>query len=313
MAGGIAPISFTIARAESYPSRPIRFVVPFPPGGVSDVIARQTGQWLSERLGQPFVIENRGGAGSNLGTEVVVNALPDGYTLLLDGSVNAVNASLYPNLRFNYLRDIAPVGSMFRAPHIMEVLPSFPATTVPEFIAHAKAHPRQINMASAGIGTMSHMAGELFCMLTGIKLIHVPYRGAGPALIDLLAGQVQVMFDNAATSIEHIRAGRLHALAVTTSKRLDVLPEVPSLDEFVGGYEASNVNGIGAPAKTPADIIVKLNTELNAILGDPLTKARFAELGGAAMIGSPADYGKFLAAETEKWANVVKAAGLKAD
>jgi tripartite-type tricarboxylate transporter receptor subunit TctC len=313
VAGGIVPISFTIARAESYPSRPIRFVVPFPPGGVSDVIARQMGQWLSERLGQPFVIENRGGAGSNLGTEVVVNAPPDGYTLLLDGSVNAVNASLYPNLRFSYLRDIAPVGSMFRAPHIMEVLPSFPATTVPEFIAYAKAHPRQINMASAGIGTMSHMAGELFCMLTGIKLIHVPYRGAGPALIDLLAGQVQVMFDNAATSIEHIRAGRLHALAVTTSKRLDVLPEVPSLEEFVGGYEASNVNGIGAPVKTPADIIAKLNTELNAILGDSLTKARFAELGGAAMIGSPADYGKFLAVETKKWANVVKAAGLKAD
>jgi tripartite-type tricarboxylate transporter receptor subunit TctC len=312
MAGGIAAMSST-ARAQSYPSRPIRFVVPFPPGGVSDVIGRQVGQWLSDRLGQPFVIENRGGAGSNLGTEVVVNAPPDGYTLLLDGSVNAVNASLYPNLRFNYLRDISPVGSMFRAPHIMEVQPSFPAKTVPELIAYAKAHPSQINMASAGIGTMSHMAGELFCMLTGIKLIHVPYRGAGPALIDLLAGQVQVMFDNAATSTEHVRAGRLHALAVTTSKRLDILPEVPSVSEFVPGYEASNVDGIGAPAKTPAEIIGKLNTELNAILGDPLTKARFAELGGAAMIGSPADYGKFLAEETEKWTSVVKAAGLRAD
>jgi len=313
MAGGIAPISFRRASAQSYPSRPIRFVVPFPPGGVSDVIGRQVGQWLSDRLGQPFVIENRGGAGSNLGTEVVVNAPPDGYTLLLDGSVNAVNASLYPNLRFNYLRDISPVGSMFRAPHIMEVQPSFPAKTVPEFIAYAKARPSQINMASAGIGTMSHMAGELFSMLTGIKLIHVPYRGAGPALIDLLAGQVQVMFDNAATSTEHVRAGRLHALAVTTSKRLDVLPDVPSLSEFVPGYEASNVNGIGAPAKTPAEIIGKLNSELNAILGEPLTKARFAELGGGAMLGSPADYGKFLAEETEKWANVVKAAGLRAD
>src|SRR6516165_2327143 len=312
VAGAVMALSLT-AGAQSYPTRPIRLIVPFPPAGVSDIIARAMGQWLSDRLGQPFVVENRGGAGGNLGTEVVVTAPPDGYTLLLDGSVNAVNASLYPNLRFNYLRDISPVGSMFRAPHIMEVQPSFPAKTVPEFIAYAKASPSQINMASAGIGTMSHMAGELFSMLTGIKLIHVPYRGAGPALIDLLAGQVQVMFDNAATSTEHVRAGRLHALAVTTSKRLDVLPDVPSLSEFVPGYEASNVNGIGAPAKTPAEIIGKLNSELNAILGDPLTKARFAELGGGAMLGSPADYGKFLAEETEKWANVVKAAGLRAD
>jgi tripartite-type tricarboxylate transporter receptor subunit TctC len=301
------------ALAQSYPARPIRFIVPFPPGGVSDIIGRQVGQWLSDRLGQPLVIENRGGAGSNLGTEVVVNAPPDGYTLLLDGSVNAVNATLYPNLRFNYLHDISPVGSMFRAPHIMEVHPSFPAKTVPEFIAYAKAHPGQINMASAGVGTMSHMAGELFSLLTGIKLIHVPYRGAGPALTDLLGGQVQVMFDNAASSTAHIRAGRLHALAVTTSKRMDVLPELPSVGELVPGYEASNVNGIGVPAMTPAEIIVKLNTELNTVLRDPQTKARFAELGGATMIGSPADYGKFLAAETEKWAAVVKAAGLKSD
>jgi tripartite-type tricarboxylate transporter receptor subunit TctC len=227
--------------------------------------------------------------------------------------VNAVNASLYPNLRFNYLHDISPVGSMFRAPHIMEVLPSFPARTVPEFIAYAKAHPGQINMASAGVGTISHMAGELFCLLTGIKLVHVPYRGAGPALVDLLAGQVQVMFDNAATSTEHIRAGRLHALAVTTSRRMDVLPDVPSVGEFVRGYEASNVNGIGAPAMTPAEIIIKLNAELNTILDDPLTRARFAELGGATMVGSPADYGRFLAEETEKWAGVVSAAGLRSD
>jgi tripartite-type tricarboxylate transporter receptor subunit TctC len=312
-AGAVVSISSTIARAQTYPSRPIRFIVPFPPGGVSDIIARQMSQWLSDRLGQPFVIENRGGAGSNIGTEMVVNAPADGYTLLLDGSVNAVNATLYPNLRFNYLRDISPVGSMFRAAHIMEVQPSFPAKTIPEFIAYVKIHPGQINMASAGVGTISHLAGELFSLLTGIKLIHVPYRGAGPALTDLLAGQVQVMFDNAATSTEHVRAGRLHALAVTTSRRMDILPEVPSVGEFVPGYEAGNVNGIGAPARTPAEIIVKLNTELNAILDDPGTKARFAELGGAAMIGSSADYARFLAEETEKWATVVKAAGLKPD
>ena len=313
MAAAIVPVSSSAGRAQTYPSHPIRFIVPFPAGGVSDVIGRQIGQWLSDRLGQAFVIENRGGAGSNLGTEIVVNAPADGYTLLLDGSANAVNASFYPNLRFNYLRDIAPVGSMFRAAHIMEVHPSFPAKTVPEFIDYAKAHPGAINMSSAGVGTISHMAGELFSLLTGIKLIHVPYRGAGPALIDLLAGQVQVMFDNAATSTEHVRAGRLHALAVTTSKRLDVLPEVPTVGEFVGDYEASNVNGIGAPAKTPAEMILRLNTELNAILRDPPTKARFAELGGEVMIGSPSDYATFLTEETEKWARVAKTAGLKAD
>jgi tripartite-type tricarboxylate transporter receptor subunit TctC len=312
VAGAVVALSLT-AGAQSWPTRPIRFVVPFPPAGVSDILGRQMGKWLSDRLGQPFVIENRGGAGANLGTEVVVTAPPDGYTLLLDGSVNAVNASLYPNLRFNYLHDISPVGSMFRAPHIMAVLPSFPARTVPEFIAYAKAHPGQINMASAGVGTISHMAGELFCLLTGIKLVHVPYRGAGPALVDLLAGQVQVMFDNAATSTEHIRAGRLHALAVTTSTRMDALPDVPSVGEFVGGYEASNVNGIGVPAMTPPEIISKLNAELNTTLEDPRTKTRFAELGGATMIGSPADYGRFLAEETDKWASVVKAAGLRSD
>jgi tripartite-type tricarboxylate transporter receptor subunit TctC len=312
IASAVVSLSLT-AGAQSYPTRPIRLIVPFPPAGVSDIIARAMGQWLSDRVGQPFVVENRGGAGGNLGTEVVVSAPPDGYTLLLDGSVNAVNASLYPNLRFNYLHDIFPVGSMFRAPHIMEVHPSFPAKTVPEFIAYARAHPGEINMASAGVGTISHMAGELFCLLTGIKLIHVPYRGAGPALVDLLAGQVQIMFDNAASSTEHVRAGRLRALAVTTSRRMDVLPDVPSVGEFVRGYEASNVNGIGAPATTPAEIIIKLNTELNTILDDPLTRARFAELGGTTMIGSPADYGRFLAEETEKWASVVSAAGLRSD
>jgi tripartite-type tricarboxylate transporter receptor subunit TctC len=313
MAASAVVLPSFAARAQSYPSRPIRFIIPFPPAGVSDVIGRYIGQLMSERLGQPFVVENRGGAGSNIGTELVVNAPADGYTLLLDGSVNAVNASLYPNLRFNYLRDICSVGSMFRAAHIMEVGPSFPANTIAEFIDYAKARPREINMASAGVGTLSHMAGELFGLLTGIKLVHVPYRGAGPALVDLLAGQVQVMFDNAATSTEHVRAGRLKALAVTTSKRLDVLPDVPAISELVAGYQASNVNGIGAPANTPSEIVAKLNTGLNAILSDARTKARFAELGGEVMIGSPGDYAAFLAAETEKWARVAKATGLKAE
>ena len=313
VAAGVAatPMVSAKAKGQGYPSRPIRFVVPFPSGGVSDIIARLMGQRLSERLGQSFVIENRGGAGSNLGTEIVVKAPADGYTVLLDGSANAVNATLYANLSFNYLRDIAPVASMFRAPHIMEVHPSFPAETVPDFIAQAKAHPGRINMASAGIGTISHMAGELFNMMTGIALTHVPYRGAAPAVTDLLGGQIQVMFDNAASSIAHIRAGRLRALAVTTSRRMEALPDVPTVAEFVQGYEASNVNGIGVPARTPADIVAKLNAEVDGILGDPVIKARFAELGGTIMIRSPTDYRTFLAEETEKWARVVKAAGLK--
>ena len=311
-AGAVAaPFVQRLARAETWPSRPVRFVVPFPPGGVSDIIARFVGQRLAERLGQPFVIEDRGGAGSNIGTEIVVRAPPDGHTILLDGSANAVNASLYPDLGFVYLRDIAPVASMFRAAHIMEVNPSVPVQSVAEFIAHAKAHPKTLNMASAGVGTISHMAGELFAMTTGIALTHVPYRGAGPAITDLLGGQVQVMFDNAASSIAHIRAGRLRPLAVTTEKRIPALPDVPALNELVPGYEASNVNGVGVPAKTPADIVARLNAELNAILAEPATQARFAEFGGAAMAGTPADYTAFLTAETEKWAKVVKSLGLK--
>jgi tripartite-type tricarboxylate transporter receptor subunit TctC len=310
-AGVLGSTVRAVAQAQGYPSRPVRFIVPFPSGGVSDIIARLIGQRLSERLGQPFVIEDRGGAGSNLGTEIVVKAPPDGYTLLLDGSANAVNASFYPNLGFNYLRDMTPTASMFRAPHIMEVHPSLPANTVAEFIAYAKARPGQINMASAGTGTLSHMAGELFAMMTGITLTHVPYRGAAPAVTDLLGGQVQVMFDNAASSVPHIRAGRLRALAVTTATRIEALPGVPAIAEFVRGYEASNVNGIGVPARTPADIVGKLNAEVGAILADPAVKARFAEFGGAAMVGSPADYRAFLVEETEKWAKVVKAAGLR--
>src|SRR5262249_23463238 len=239
-AGAIAaPFVARLARADGWPSRPVRFIVPCPAGGVSDIIARYVGQKLAERLGQPFVVEDRGGAGSNIGTEIVVKAPPDGYTMLLDGSANAVNASLYPDLSFVYLRDIAPVASMFRAAHILEVNPSVPVQSVPEFIAYAKARPKQINMASAGVGTISHMAGELFAMMTGIALTHVPYRGAGPAITDLLGGQVQVMFDNAASSIAHIRAGRLRPLGVTTAKRVAALPDVPALNEFVAGYEAS--------------------------------------------------------------------------
>ncbi len=306
-----APFLRRIARADSWPSRPIRFVVPFPPGGVSDIIARYVGQRLAERLGQPFVVEDRGGAGSNIGTEIVVKSPPDGYTMLLDGSANAVNASLYPDLSFVYLRDVTPVASIFRAAHIMEVNPSVPVQSVQEFIAYAKAHPKQINMASAGVGTISHMAGELFAMMAGIELTHVPYRGAGPAITDLLGGQVQVMFDNAASSIAHIRGGRLRPLAVTTPKRVAALPDVPALNEFVAGYEASNVNGVGVPARTPSEIVAKLNAELNAVLTEPATAARFADLGGAAMVGTPGDYRAFLTAETDKWAKVVKAAGLK--
>ena len=311
-AGAVAaPFVRRSARAEAYPSRPIRFVVPFPPGGVSDIIARHVGQKLSERLGQPFVVEDRGGAGSNIGTEIVVKAPSDGYTILLDGSANAVNASLYPELNFVYLRDIVPVASMFRAAHIMEVNPSLPVQSVAEFIAYAKANPKAVTMASAGVGTISHMAGELFAMMTGIALTHVPYRGAGPAITDLLGGQVQVMFDNAASSIAHIRAGRLRPLGVTTATRVAALPDVPALNEVASGYEASNVNGIGVPAQTPADVVARLNAEINAVLAEPATGARFADLGGVAMIGSSADYTAFLTAETDKWAKVVTAAGLK--
>jgi tripartite-type tricarboxylate transporter receptor subunit TctC len=299
------------ARADSYPSRPVRFVIPFAAGGVSDILGRLIGQSLSERMGQPFVVEDKSGAGSNVGTEFVVHSAADGYTLLLDGSSNTVNASLYTDLSFNFLRDITAVAGVFRAPHIMEVNPSFPAKTVPDFIAYAKAHPGQINMASAGVGTVSHMAGELFKLMAGVDLTHVPYRGAAPALTDLLSGQVQVMFDNAASSIDHVRAGRLHALAVTTASRVTQLPEVPAVSEFVSGYEASNVNGVGVPAKTPPEIVAMLNAAINACLVDPSTKARIVELGGAAMVGSPADYGAFLAADAEKWAKVVSAAGLQ--
>jgi tripartite-type tricarboxylate transporter receptor subunit TctC len=313
VAAGVLALPF-VSRgvwAETYPSRPVRFIVPFAAGGVSDILGRLIGQSLSERMGQPFVVEDRSGAGSNVGTELVVNSTPDGHTLLLDGSSNTVNASLYKDLSFDFLRDVAPVAGVFRAPHIMEVSPSFPAKTIPDFIAYAKAHPGQINMASAGIGTISHMAGELFKLMAGVEMTHVPYRGASPALTDLLSGQVQVMFDNAASSIDHIRAGRLHALGVTTGGRAAQLPEIPAIAEFVPGYEASNVNGVGVPAKTPPEIVALLNGAINASLKGPSIEGRITELGGAVMTGSEVDYGSFLATDTEKWAKVVKAAGLQ--
>ena len=309
----VLPALSRIALAQSYPTRPVRLVVPFPPGGVSDIIGRLTGQWLSDRLGQPFIIENRPGAGSSLGTEVVVNASSDGYTLLLVGSPNAVNATLYDKLNYNFIRDIVPVASVVRAPLIMEVNPSFPAKTVPEFISYAKANPSKSNMASNGNGTPSHIAGELFKTMAGVDMVHVPYRGASLALPDLLGGQVQVMFDSVASSIEHIRAGRLRALAVTTATRSEVLPNVPALGEFLPAYEASTWNGVGAPKGTPHEIVEKLNREINAALDDPKVKARLAELGGTGFAGSSSDFGKLIVEETNKWAKVIRAANIKPD
>ena len=302
-----------VARAQAYPTRPVRIIVPFAAAGAFDIMARLIGQWLSERLGQPFVIENRPGAGTNIGTETVVKAPPDGYTLLLAGTPNAINATLYEKLNFNFIRDIASVAGISRAPLVMAVHPSVPAKTVPEFIAYAKANPGKISMASAGIGAPSHVSGELFKMMAGVNLVHVPYRGAGPALVDLLAGQVQVGFPSMPSSIEYVRAGKLRALAVTSATRSDVLPEIPTVGEFLPGYEASASYGIGAPKGTPVEIIDMLNKEINAALGDPKMKARLADLGGTPLLGSAADFGKLIAEETEKWANLIKFAGIKAN
>jgi tripartite-type tricarboxylate transporter receptor subunit TctC len=315
LAAGAAalPAVSRIARAQAYPERPVRIVVGFAPGGANDILARLIGQWLSERLGQPFVIENRPGGGSNIATEAVVRAAPDGYTLLLVGPPQAINATLYEKLNFNFLRDIAPVAGIIRAPNVMEVNPSVPAKTVSEFIAYAKANPGRVNMASAGNGTGPHMAGELFKMMAGVNIVHVPYRGSGPALTDLLGGQVQVMFDALPPSMEHIRTGKLRALAVTTAARSLALPDVPTVSEFVPGYEASASFGVGAPRSTPADIVEKLNKEINGALADPKLKARLADLGGLTLPGSPADFGKLLAEETEKWGKVVKFSGAKPD
>jgi tripartite-type tricarboxylate transporter receptor subunit TctC len=311
-AGAAALPAFSrIAGAQTYPARPVHVIVGYPPGSGPDIEGRLIGQWLSERLGQPFIVENRPGASSNIAAEMVVRAPADGYTLLLVASANASNATLYENLSFNFIRDIAPVASIMRAPFVMQVNPSFPAKSVPEFIAYAKANPGKINMASSGNGTLPHVSGELFKMMTGIDMVHVPYRGGAPALLDLLSGQVQVGFSVITESIEYIKAGKLRALAVTTAARSDVLPDVPTISEFVPGYEASAWVGIGAPRNTPTEIIEKLNADINAGLADPKLKARFADLGATVFIGSPADFGRYIVGETEKWAKVVKFAGIK--
>jgi tripartite-type tricarboxylate transporter receptor subunit TctC len=313
-AGAAALPAFSrIARAQAYPARPVRIVVGFPPAGGADIFARLIGQWLSERLGQQFIIENRPGAASNIATEAVVRAPADGYTLLLITNPNVINATLYDKLHYNFIRDIMPVAGIDRVPNVMEIHPSVPAKTVPEFIAYAKANPGKINMGSGGNGTSQHVAGELFKMMTGVNLEHVPYRGAGPALVDLLAGQVQIMFDTVSGSIGHLTAGKLRALAVTTAARSEALPDIPTVGDFVPGYEASTFHGMGVPRNTPAEIVDKLNKEINAGLTDPAIKARMAELGSVSMPMTPADFGKFITEETEKWGKVVKFSGAKAD
>ena len=313
LAAGAAALQFAphVAGAQAYPTRPVRIVVGFPPGGGGDITARLIGQWLSERLGQPFIIENRPGAGSNIATEAVVNARPDGYTLLLAGAFNAVNATLYDKLNFNFIRDIAPVATMYYVPNVMAVHPSFPTKTILEFIAYSKSNPGKVNMGSGTPGAAMHMSGELFKIMAGIDMVHVFYRGAGPTLTDLLAGQVQVSFPTMPASIEHIRAGRLRALAVTTATRSDALPDIPTVGEFLPGYEGSNWYGLGVPKATPAEIVNKLNKEVNAALDDPKMKARLADLGGTPLPGSPAQFGKLIADETEKWGKVIRAANIK--
>ena len=299
------------AWAQAYPMRPIRWIVAGAPGNTTDIIARLIGQWLSERLGQPVVIENRPGAGSNIGTESAVRAPADGYTLLLIGSPQVINATLYEKLNFNLLRDIAPVASIVRVPNVMEVNFAFPAKTVPEFIAYAKANPGRINFGSPGIGTSNHISGELFKMLTGVNMIHVPYRATPAALTDLVSGQIQVMFDNMPTSIGYIRDGKLRPLAVTSATRWEGLPDIPTVGDFVPGFEASGVGGVGVPANTSIEIIEKLNKEINAALADPRIRAKFADLGTSVFALSPAEYGQLLAAEVEKWGKVVKFSGAK--
>jgi tripartite-type tricarboxylate transporter receptor subunit TctC len=300
-----------VSRAQTYPTRPVRWVVAAGAGSTADIVVRLMGQWLSERLGQPFVVEHRPGAGANIGTEAVVRAPADGYTLLFVNPANAINATLYDRLNFNFIRDIAPVAGLIRGPFVMLVNPSFPANTVPEFIAYAKAHPGTINFASGGTGFASHLAGELFKAMTGVNMVHVPYRGQAPAMTDLLAGQVQVMFDPVVSSIAHIRAGKLRPLAVTTSTRSEALPDIPTVGEFLPGYEASVWFGAGVPKNTPTEIVDRLNKEINGALADPKIKARLADLGGTVLPGSPADFGKLIADETEKWGKVIRAANIK--
>jgi tripartite-type tricarboxylate transporter receptor subunit TctC len=315
LAAGAAALTavFCTAKAQAYPTRPVRIVVAFAAGGAQDILARLIGQWLSERLGQPFIIESRPGGGGNIGAEAVVRAPADGYTLLFVGPPNAINATLYKKLSYNFIRDIAPVAAISREPNVMVVNPSVPAKTVTEFIAYAKANPGIINMGSSGNGSGPHLAGELFKMMTGLNMIHVPYRGASPALTDLLGGQVQVMFASMPSAIEYIRAGRMRALAVTTAMRSHALPDIPILGDFVPGYEASSVYGVGAPKNTPLEIVDRLNEEINAGLADPQMKMRLAALGGTPLPGSPADFRKLIAEETDKWGKVVKFSGARAE
>jgi tripartite-type tricarboxylate transporter receptor subunit TctC len=315
LAAGAAalPAVSPVAKAQAYPSRPVRIIVGFAAGGPTDIIARLLGQWLSERLGQRFLIENRTGASGNIVTEAVVKAAPDGHTLLQITVNNATSAALYDNLNFNFLRDVAPVATVSRSFGIMLVNPSFPAKTVPEFITYAKANPGKISMASGGSGGSQHLYGELFKMMAGVDMLHVPYRGSAPALTDLIGGQVQVIFESTQSALEHVRVGTLRPLAVTGARRLESLPDVPALGEFLPGYEASVWQGIGAPRNTPQEIIEKLNREINAGLADPKIKARFIDLGAEVLPGSPAEFGKLLADETEKWGKVIRAANIKAE
>jgi len=312
-AAAALPAISRFAWAQTYPARPVRWIVPFPPGGLADIVVRLIGQYLAEKLGKPFVVENRPGASTNLGTEVVVRAPPDGYTLLFVGQPHAVNAALHAKLNFNFIRDIAPIAGIMRVPNVVAVNPSVPAKTIPEFIAYAKANPGKINFASSGMGTTSHVAGELFKIMAGVDMVHVPYRGSTPALTDLLGGQVQAMFDNMTSSIEHIKSGRLHALAVTTASRSEALPDVPTVADFVPGFEVSAWSGVGAPKNTPAEIIGKLNGEINAALADARIKARLADLGGTILAGTSSTFGKLIADETEKWSKVIRAGNIKAE
>jgi len=316
LAAGAAALPFAprVARAQAYPSRPVHLISGYPAGGPSDLIARLIGQWLSERLGQPFIIENRSGAGGNIATEVVVKSPPDGYTLLMVGTPNAINATLYERLKFNFIRDIAPVAAVAQVPNVMLINPSVPAKTVPEFIAYTKANPDKLTMASPGVGTPGHICGELFKLMAGLNMLHVPYRGAAPAVIDLIAGQVQVFFPNLPTMTQYIRTGTLRALAVTSATRAEVLPDVPTMGEFLAGYEASAWYGIGTPKNTPAEIVNKLNVEINMGLADAKLRARLSEVGGVTILaGSPADFGKLIAEDTEKWGKVIRAANIKAE
>lgn len=301
------------ANAADYPVRPVKFVVPYAPAGTTDVLARIVAQWLTEKMGQPFIIENKPGAGNNIGVEAVVNAPPDGYTMLLVNPANGINATLYKNLSFNFIRDIAPVAGLVRAPNVMEVTNSLPVKTVAEFIAYCKANPGKVNMASSGSGTSVHLSGELFKSMTGCDMVHVPYKGAGPALTDLMGGQVHVLFDNLPSSIGHIKGGRIRALAVTSEQREPSMPQLPTVGDTVPGYEATAWFGIGMPKGTPREVIDKVNAEVNRALADPKMRERLAELGGRPIAGTPEDFGKVIAAETAKWEKVVNASGAKVE